>query len=73
MSKDNLEKDYFYYVKMFDSGVCARYAAPKELKLLGDILKYRRMKEKLDGKDVDKIANELLRRVEETILDLKNL
>ena len=67
---DQLEKDYVYYVKLFKGPMYNKYNAPKQLRELGDLLKYRRMKKSLKNKDVDKLAKDKLEEVEDLLIDL---
>lgn len=70
---DNLEKEYVDFKKLFTSGVLKRYEQPKELKELGDLLKYRRMKVTLDGLDVDIMAKGLADTLSELVIDLMDI
>lgn len=67
---DNLEKEYVEFRKLFTTGALNRYEQPKELKELGDLLKYRRMKVMLEGLDVDTMAQDLADTLSELVIDL---
>jgi len=60
---DKLEKEYLYYKRLFNN---SQYDPPKEIKELGDLLIYRRLKEKLDGLDIERLAAAL-------VIELENI
>ena len=69
---DKLEKKYFYYKKLFKSNSFS-YDPPEELKELGDLLIYRRLKEKLDGLDVEQLAEAYIVKLEDVYNTLTKL
>ena len=69
---NELEKKYLYYKKLFDLNN-SKYDTPKELKELGDLLIYRRLKEKLDGLDVERLAEAYIEELEEIYTTLTNI
>lgn len=73
MEEDALEKEYFKLKKKFENDANKRYNTPKKLKQLADLLKYRRMKKELKKVDIDKIAKELIRDLNELYIDLMEL
>jgi len=69
---DKLEKKYFYYRKLFKSKSFS-YDPPEELKELGDLLIYRKLKEKLDGLDVEQLAKAYIVKLEDLYRVLSNI
>ena len=70
---DNLEKDYYYYVKLFKGPTYKKFRPPQALKELGDLLKYRRMKKMVGKKDVEKMTKDKLKEVEDLLIDLMKI
>jgi len=70
---DPLEKEYFEFKRLFNSRTYKRFKTPKELKELGDLLKYRRMKKELDGLDVDALARMLIEQLKDLLAELNKL
>ena len=70
---DKLELQYIDIVKKFDSWSFKRFNPPKALKELGDLLKYRRMKKTLDGLDIDQMAGDLIKELNELVADLNKI
>lgn len=67
------EKEYMYYVNLFKNGYLKKFGIPGELKELADILKYKIMKDKLKGVDVDDKCEKLLKKLSELVIDLNKV
>ena len=70
---DKLEKEYFEIYKTFKNELFNRFETPKELKKLGDLLKYRRLKKELEGLDEEKIAWKLIEKLKNLIIELEKI